>query len=44
MFDVVILTDSKHAYPNQLDNNIKNALVEDAIIQNALGKIGLKRT
>ncbi|MDT0557482.1 hypothetical protein RM697_02405 [Ichthyenterobacterium sp. W332] len=42
MYDVVILTDRKHAYPNDIDGYVKNVIVEDALLQNALGKIGLK--
>lgn len=39
--DVVILTDQKHAYPNKIDDYTKNVIREDAIVANALGKLGL---
>ena len=41
-YDVVILTDQKHAYPSNIDNYTKNVITEDAIVANALGKLGLK--
>ena len=42
IYDVVILTDRKHAYPKSIDDYTKNVITEDAIIQNALGRLGLK--
>ncbi|WP_299361727.1 hypothetical protein [Winogradskyella sp.] len=41
-YDIVVLTDHKHAYPNKIDDYTKNVIVEDALIANALGKLGLK--
>jgi glutathione synthase/RimK-type ligase-like ATP-grasp enzyme len=41
-YDIVILTDQKHAYPNKVDHLIKNVITEDALLVNALGKLGLK--
>ena len=40
-YDVVILTDQKHAYPTTIDDYTKNILTEDALVMNALGKLGL---
>ena len=40
-YDVVILTDSKHAYPSHIDAYTKNVLTEDALVANALGQLGL---
>ncbi|EDP70133.1 hypothetical protein FBALC1_11387 [Flavobacteriales bacterium ALC-1] len=40
-YDVVILTDQKHAYPNIVDDYIKNVITEDALVANALGQLGL---
>ncbi|WP_353778468.1 hypothetical protein [Winogradskyella sp. 3972H.M.0a.05] len=42
IYDVVILTDRKHAYPKRIDDYTKNVITEDAIIQNALGRLGLR--
>lgn len=42
LYDVVILTDAEHAYPNKINEYTKNVLVEDGLVLNALGKIGLK--
>ncbi|MBC2846769.1 ATP-grasp domain-containing protein [Winogradskyella flava] len=41
-YDVVILTDQKHAYPKSVDDYTKNVIAEDALVMNALGKLGLK--
>lgn len=41
-YDVVILTDKKHAFPTKIDDYTKNVITEDALIANALGKLGLK--
>ncbi|MEO1030452.1 MAG: hypothetical protein AAFX55_03555 [Bacteroidota bacterium] len=43
-YDIVVLTDQKHAHPNKIDDYTKNVLVEDALVTNALGKLGLKVT
>jgi len=43
-FDVVILTDKDHAYPEKIDAYIKNVITEDGLVINALGKQGLKAT
>ena len=40
-YDVVILTDQKHAYPTIIDDYVKNVITEDALVANALGKLGL---
>ncbi|WP_439152052.1 ATP-grasp domain-containing protein [Winogradskyella sp.] len=40
-YDVVILTDKKQAYPSTIDNYVKNVITEDALVANALGKLGL---
>ena len=42
MYDIVILTDNKHVFPNTVDPYTKNVIVEDALVQNALGQVGLK--
>ena len=42
MYDVVVLTDHKHAYPDEIDDYTKNLITEDALVLNALGKHGLK--
>ncbi len=42
IYDVVILTDQKHANPTINDDYTKNLVTEDALIANALGKYGLK--
>jgi glutathione synthase/RimK-type ligase-like ATP-grasp enzyme len=41
-YDIVILTDSKHVNPSVIDDYTKNVIVEDALVQNALGKLGLR--
>jgi len=41
-FDIIILTDSKHVNPLSIDDYTKNVIVEDALIQNALGQQGLR--
>ena len=41
-YDIVILTDEKHAYPNNIDDYVKNVITEDALIANALGKLKFK--
>jgi glutathione synthase/RimK-type ligase-like ATP-grasp enzyme len=40
-YDVVILTDQKHAYPTIVDDYVKNVITEDALVANALEKLGL---
>lgn len=42
MYDIVILTDRKHAYPKTIDDYTKNLLVEDGLLLNAFGRLGLK--
>jgi len=42
LFDIVILTDSKHVSPLLIDDYTKNVITEDALIQNALGLQGLR--
>lgn len=41
-YDLVILTDHRYAYPSKIDDYTKNIIVEDALVVNALGKLGLK--
>ncbi|MBV7270577.1 ATP-grasp domain-containing protein [Winogradskyella luteola] len=41
-YDIVILTDQKHANPNTIDDYTKNVITEDALVANALGQLGLK--
>lgn len=41
-YDVVVLTDSNYAYPKTINDYVKNVLVEDALVVNALGQLGLK--
>lgn len=41
-YDVVVLTDSNYAYPKTINDYVKNVLVEDALVVNALGHLGLK--
>lgn len=41
-FDVVILTDQKHAYPTEVNDYVKNVITEDGLVANALGKLDLK--
>lgn len=40
-YDIVILTGEKYAYPTTIDNYTKNVITEDALVANALGKVGL---
>jgi glutathione synthase/RimK-type ligase-like ATP-grasp enzyme len=40
-YDVVILTDHKHAYPTTINDYVKNVITEDALVANALEKLGL---
>ena len=40
-YDIVILTDQKHAYPKAIDDYTKNVIIEDALVANALEKLGL---
>lgn len=40
-YDIVILTDREHAYPKEINAYTKNVITEDALLQNALGKLGL---
>lgn len=40
-YDIVILTDEAHAYPTIIDDYVKNVITEDALITNALERLGL---
>ncbi len=40
-YDIVILTDQKYAYPTTIDDYTKNVITEDALVANALGRLGL---
>ena len=40
-YDVVLLTDDKHAFPTEINDYVKNVITEDALVANALGKLGL---
>lgn len=42
-YDIVILTDQNYAYPT-IDDYTKNVIAEDALVANALGRLGLKVT
>ena len=41
-YDVVVLTDHRYAYPSKIDDYTKNVIIEDALVVNALSKLGLK--
>jgi len=41
-FDVVLLTDSRYVNPHTLNNYIKNILLEDKLVQEALERVNLK--
>ena len=41
-YDIVVLTDREHAYPDHIDDYTKNVITEDALVLNALHKVGLK--
>ncbi|WP_111684192.1 ATP-grasp domain-containing protein [Winogradskyella tangerina] len=41
-YDIVVLTDHKHAYPEKIDDYTKNVIAEDALVVNALSSFGLK--
>jgi glutathione synthase/RimK-type ligase-like ATP-grasp enzyme len=41
-YDLVVLTDHRYANPSKIDDYTKNIIVEDALVVNALGKLGLK--
>ncbi|WP_299114135.1 hypothetical protein [uncultured Winogradskyella sp.] len=40
-YDIVILTDHKHANPAVIDDYTKNVITEDALVANTLGQLGL---
>lgn len=40
-YDVVVLTDHRYAHPSKLNDYTKNIIVEDALVVNAIGKLGL---
>lgn len=41
-YDVVVLTDLRYAHPSKIDDYTKNVIIEDALVVNALSKLGLK--
>lgn len=41
-YDVVVLTEDRYAYPREVSDYVKNVLVEDALLVNALNKLGLR--
>lgn len=41
-YDVVVLTEDRYAYPKEVSDYVMNVLVEDALLVNALNKLGLK--
>lgn len=43
-YDLVVLTDHRYANPSKIDDYTKNIIIEDALVVNALGKLGLKVT
>jgi glutathione synthase/RimK-type ligase-like ATP-grasp enzyme len=41
-YDVVVLTEDRYDYPEEVPGYVKNVLVEDALLVNALNKFGLR--
>lgn len=41
-YDVILLTESKYIAPNEIDDYTQNVLTEDALVKNALEKVGCK--
>ncbi len=41
-YDVVVLTEDRYAFPSEVSDYVKNVLVEDALLLNALNKQGLR--
>ena len=42
LFDIAVLTDKEHAYPEKLNAYLTTIITEDALVTNALGKENLK--
>ena len=40
-YDIVVLTDNKHAHPDVISDYVKNVITEDALVTNALTRLGL---
>ncbi|MCB9189593.1 MAG: hypothetical protein H6599_09990 [Flavobacteriales bacterium] len=41
-YDVVVLTEDRYAFPTRINDYYKNVVVEDALLLNALNKVGLR--